>query len=63
MELSFEITVTSQENATWQGALTGPDGARIPFRSELELLLELDRRLPGPDAPPDAAHDEKEELE
>lgn len=63
MELSFEVTIQSRENATWQGTLTAPDGARVPFRSELELLRELDRRLPGPDAPPDAAHTEKEELE
>lgn len=62
MEQSFKITVSSRENATWQGALTLPDGGRLPFRSALELLLELDRRLPGSDAPPDAAHTEKEEL-
>lgn len=62
MELSFEVTIQSRENATWQGTLTAPDGARVPFRSELELLRELDRRLPGPDAPPDAAHREKEAL-
>lgn len=59
MELSFEVTIQSRENATWQGTLTAPDGARIPFRSGLELLRELDRRLPGPGAPPDAAHDEE----
>lgn len=62
MELSFEVTIQSRENATWQGTLTALDGARVPFRSELELLRELDRRLPGPDAPPDAAHTEKEAL-
>lgn len=63
MEQAFEITVTARENATWQGVLTAPDGGQIPFRSELELLLELDRRLPpGPDAHPDDTQTEKEEL-
>lgn len=56
MEQTFEITITSCKNCTIQGTLTAEDGAAFPFRSELELLLELARRLLMEDSktPPDA---------
>lgn len=44
MEQTFTITITSYENHTWQGVLYA-QGAGCPFRSEMELLLELARRL------------------
>lgn len=44
MEESFELVITGMEHHTWQGVLRG--GEEYPFRSELELLLTLDRLLP-----------------
>lgn len=45
MEHIFELVISSQENHTWQGTLRTEEGA-VPFQSELELLLALDRLLP-----------------
>lgn len=51
MEGSFELVITGMEHHTWQGVLRG-GGEEVPFRSELELLLTLDRLLPqGQGAP------------
>lgn len=44
MEFQFKIKITGREHETWQGIVDGPKGA-IPFRSEIELLLELARQL------------------
>ena len=44
MEQNFKIEITSRENDTWQGKLT-TNQETIPFQSELELLMEIDRRL------------------
>lgn len=44
MEQVYEITITGRENHTWQGHLCCGGGA-TPFRSEMELLLALDRLL------------------
>lgn len=46
MEQTFEITITSCEEGTWQGVLRTQEGD-VPFRSEIELLLEISRRLEG----------------
>ena len=46
MEQTFKVTITSCNHGTWQGTLY-IDGRVYPFRSELELLMELARRL-GP---------------
>lgn len=48
MEQVYEITITGRESHTWQGHLCCGGGI-IPFRSEMELLLALDRLLPATD--------------
>jgi len=36
---TFDITVTTRQNASWQGKISTPDGEQnTPFASELELL-------------------------
>ncbi|RHP36501.1 hypothetical protein [Lachnotalea sp. AF33-28] len=44
MEHTFEITITAQDNLTWQGTLKTVQGV-VPFRSEMELLMELSRMM------------------
>lgn len=44
MKQIMKITITSRNNNTWQGTLLTQQGAFI-FHSELELLLEMARRL------------------
>lgn len=44
MEHRFELVVTGAEHGTWQGLLRTGESAFL-FRSELELLLELERQL------------------
>ena len=39
---TFEVHVEQCGNSTWQGKLTA-DGETVEFRSELELLLGMDR--------------------
>lgn len=47
MEHTFQITISSCENQTWQGVLSS-DMGEYHFQSELELLLEMARRVyPG----------------
>ena len=41
---TFEVHVEQCGNSTWQGKLTA-DGETVEFRSELELLLGMDRLL------------------
>lgn len=48
MEQVYEITITGRESHTWQGHLCCGDGS-TPFRSEMELLLALDRLLSATD--------------
>lgn len=45
MEQTFSIQITGRERHTWQGHLCC-EGETIPFRSEMELLLALNRLLP-----------------
>ena len=44
MKQIMKITITSRDNNTWQGTLLTQQGAFF-FRSEIELLLEMARRL------------------
>lgn len=41
---AFSIRIYSREHQTWQGVLQAGE-AEYPFRSELELLLTMDRLL------------------
>lgn len=45
MEHAFELIITGTEHHTWQGILRD-GGEEFPFRSELELLLTLNRLFP-----------------
>lgn len=60
MEQIFEIVITGIRGRTWQGSLRR-GGESVPFRSELELLRELDRLLPAAapawDGPESITHD------
>ena len=42
---TFTVTVTSQDHHTLQGTCRTEDGTIFPFRSELELMLELARHI------------------
>jgi hypothetical protein len=42
---SFLITISGTENYEWQGELQRPDGTRVPFRSVLELLREMNAQI------------------
>ena len=52
---SFNVTITSAENASWQGYVE-INGARHEFRSELQLLRCVLEQYP--DLRPDAGWDE-----
>lgn len=45
MKQIFEIIITSYKNFTWQGMLRAQDGTEVPFESEMEFLMEMDRLL------------------
>ena len=51
---SFNVTITSAENASWQGYVEA-DGQTYEFQSELQLLLRILERYPDlhPKAPQD----------
>ena len=51
MEYRFEIQITGIEHHTWQGVLSAPGGPFF-FRSEMELLLEMMRRLDAAEPEP-----------
>lgn len=53
MEHTFQITISSCENQTWQGVLSS-DMGEYHFQSELELLLEMARRVYPEEAAADA---------
>ena len=44
MERTFEVVVTSTDNHTWQVTLRGC-GGDFHFQSEIQLLLEMARRI------------------
>ncbi len=45
MTQTFTITIHSRKNNTWQGTLQTATHI-IPFRSEMELLMNMARQLP-----------------
>ena len=45
MTQTFTITIHSQKNNTWQGPLQTATQI-IPFRSEMELIMNMSRQLP-----------------
>lgn len=44
MEQKFKLVISSCKNNTWQGTLWAGEKA-VPFKSDLELLLELTNLL------------------
>lgn len=43
--VTFEIRIEGYKNHTWQGKVVTADGTATAFRSDLELLLTIDRLL------------------